>query len=215
MYPADWPSNRWLEFYARYFPAVEIDSTFYSAPSEAIARRWVEMTPAHFRFACKLPREITHQRRLRDCRAELTAFLQRARAARAEAARRPDSTAAFLRAEGRENRPFGISSRSCRRIFVSRSNFATPAGIGRTSFGCLEKHRLCWVWSDMSPLNERNQAPFEFQPITTDFLYLRLLGDALTKYDGSGQRIHRYGKLLWKREAALDSWALAHSAAPR
>ena len=27
-----WPSNRWLEFYARYFPAVEIDSTFYSAP---------------------------------------------------------------------------------------------------------------------------------------------------------------------------------------
>ncbi len=60
----------------------------------------------------------------------------------------------------------------------------------------------------MSRLNERNQAPFEFQPITTDFLYLRLLGDALTKYDANGQRIHRYGKLLWKREAALDSWAL-------
>ncbi len=60
----------------------------------------------------------------------------------------------------------------------------------------------------MSPLNERNQAPFEFQPITTDFLYLRLLGDAVTKYDANGRRIHRYGKLLWKREAALDSWAL-------
>ena len=60
----------------------------------------------------------------------------------------------------------------------------------------------------MSPLNERNQAPFEFQPITTDFLYLRLLGHALTKYDEDGKRIHRYGKLLWKREAALDSWAL-------
>ena len=29
-----------------------------------------------------------------------------------------------------------------------------------------------------------------------------------TKYDTNGQRIHRYGKLLWKREAALDSWAL-------
>ncbi len=60
----------------------------------------------------------------------------------------------------------------------------------------------------MSPLNERNQAPFEFQPITTDFLYLRLLGDSVTKYDGKGERMHRYGKLLWKREAALDSWAL-------
>ena len=54
LYPADWPSNRWLEFYARYFPAVEIDSTFYSAPSETVARRWVEMTPAHFRFSLQV-----------------------------------------------------------------------------------------------------------------------------------------------------------------
>src|SRR5256886_598763 len=76
LYPEDCPSNRWLEIYARYFPAVEIDSTFYSAPAEAVARRWVEMTPSHFRFTCKLPREITHERRLRDCRAELTAFLR-------------------------------------------------------------------------------------------------------------------------------------------
>ena len=72
----------------------------------------------------------------------------------------------------------------------------------------LEKHRVCWVWADTSPLNERNLAPFEFLPLTTDFLYLRLLGDAPTKYDGDGRRVHRYGKLLWKREAALESWAL-------
>src|SRR5207248_8607818 len=40
------------------------------------------------------------------------------------------------------------------------------------------------------------------------FLYLRLRGDYSTKYDRDGQHVHRYGKLLWKREAALDSWAL-------
>ena len=45
LYPADVPSNRWLEFYARYFPAVEIDSTFYSAPAEATARRIVALEP--------------------------------------------------------------------------------------------------------------------------------------------------------------------------
>ena len=72
----------------------------------------------------------------------------------------------------------------------------------------LEKHRVCWVWADTSPLNERNLAPFEFLPDTTDFLYLRLLGDYTTKYDRDGERVHRYGKLLWKREAALESWAL-------
>jgi uncharacterized protein YecE (DUF72 family) len=57
-------------------------------------------------------------------------------------------------------------------------------------------------------LNERNLAPFEFQPRTTDFLYVRLLGDYTTKYDRDGKHQHRYGKLLWKREAALESWAL-------
>lgn len=57
-------------------------------------------------------------------------------------------------------------------------------------------------------MNERNLAPFEFQPRTADFLYVRLLGDYSTKYDGDGKHLHRYGKLLWKREAALESWIL-------
>ncbi|MGI8435777.1 MAG: DUF72 domain-containing protein, partial [Chthoniobacterales bacterium] len=72
----------------------------------------------------------------------------------------------------------------------------------------LEKHRVCWVWADTSPLNERNLAPFELWPDTTDFLYLRLLGDYATKYNDAGAHVHLYGKLLWKREAALDSWAV-------
>jgi uncharacterized protein YecE (DUF72 family) len=74
-YPADLPPARWLEFYARYFPAVEIDSTFYKIPAEATIQRWAESTPASFRFACKLPREITHERMLRDCKTELLSFL--------------------------------------------------------------------------------------------------------------------------------------------
>jgi len=72
----------------------------------------------------------------------------------------------------------------------------------------VEKYRICWVWADTTPLNERNLAPFEFLPCTTDFLYLRLLGDYATKYDVDGGHIHRYGKLLWKREAALESWSV-------
>jgi uncharacterized protein YecE (DUF72 family) len=70
------PDSQWLEFYANHFPTVEIDSTFYAAPAENAIRRWVEITPATFRFTCKLPREITHACRLRDCRAELNSFLR-------------------------------------------------------------------------------------------------------------------------------------------
>jgi uncharacterized protein YecE (DUF72 family) len=207
LYPKDWPSNRWLEFYARHFPAVEIDSTFYSAPAEATARRWMEMTPAYFRFSCKLPREITHERRLRDCRMELAAFLQALEPMvsklRVVLIQLPPSFAP--KTDKIAFRDFVAQLPSDFRFAIE---FRHPGWHRPHFIHLLEKHRICWVWSDMSPLNERNQAPFEFQPITTDFLYLRLLGDALTKYDESGQRIHRYGKLLWKREAALDSWAL-------
>lgn len=207
LYPPDLPSNRWLEFYARYFPAVEIDSTFYSAPSPEIARRWLEMTPAHFCFACKLSREITHERRLRDCQTELTAFLcaleplapkLRVILIQLPPSYRPKEESAGLRkfvAQLPSDFRFAIEFRD--------------DGWHRPQFiHLLEKQRVCWVWSDMSPLNERNLAPFEFQPLTTNFLYLRLLGDNQTKYDENGGRVHRYGKLLWKREAALDSWAV-------
>src|SRR3989442_4089132 len=75
-YPADLPQARWLEFYSHYFPAVEIDSTFYRPPMEASRRPWVEHTPASFRFPCQLPKESTHSRRLRHCAADLAAFLR-------------------------------------------------------------------------------------------------------------------------------------------
>ena len=75
-YPADLPESRWLEFYANYFPAVEVDSTFHAAPAEDTVRRWVEMTPAAFRFTCKLPRQITHTCRLHNCAVELSSFLR-------------------------------------------------------------------------------------------------------------------------------------------
>jgi uncharacterized protein YecE (DUF72 family) len=206
-YPAELPADRWLEFYAHYFPAVEIDSTFYAAPSESTVRRWAESTPSGFRFACKLPREITHTRKLRDCASELTAFLHAmeplAPKLQVLLIQLPPS---FSPKDGR------LALRSflgqLPRDFRFAIEFRNSAWHRPQIIRLLEKHRVCWVWADTSPLNERNLAPFEFLPRTTDFLYLRLLGDYQTKYDHDGQHVHRYGKLLWKREAALDSWAL-------
>jgi uncharacterized protein YecE (DUF72 family) len=53
-----------LQRYAGRFGAVEINSTFYRPHRAGTLARWVETTPADFRFAVKLPRTITHERRL-------------------------------------------------------------------------------------------------------------------------------------------------------
>jgi uncharacterized protein YecE (DUF72 family) len=206
-YPPDLPDSQRLEFYANYFPAVEIDSTFYAAPAEAAARRWIEITPSTFRFTCKLPREITHLRCLRDCKAELDSFLKAVEPLASKLQviliQLPPS---FTPKEGR------LALRKFVQQLPRDFRFAIEfrhAGWHRPQIiRLLEKYRICWVWADTTPLDERNLAPFEFLPCTTDFLYVRLLGDYATKYNVDGEQLHRYEKLLWKREAALESWSL-------
>jgi uncharacterized protein YecE (DUF72 family) len=206
-YPHDLPESHWLEFYAGHFPAVEVDSTFHGAPTEATVRRWVETTPANFRFTCKLPRQITHICRLRDCAAELISFL------RAIELLEPKLQVILIQlppsltpADGKHAlRKFLVQLPRDFRFAIEFRH----AGWHRPQFiRLVEKYRVCWAWADTTSLSERNLAPFEFLPCTTDFLYLRLLGDYATKYDVDGGHIHRYGKLLWKREAALESWSL-------
>lgn len=62
-YPQSLPRNRWLEFYARHFPAVEIDSSFYRVPSVRTLEHWSTMTGPSFRFCPKLPRTLSHEKR--------------------------------------------------------------------------------------------------------------------------------------------------------
>ncbi|MEU8288261.1 DUF72 domain-containing protein [Micromonospora sp. NPDC048905] len=49
---ADNPEKR-LAYYARKFPLVEVDATYYSPPAEATARLWAERTPDGFTFNIK------------------------------------------------------------------------------------------------------------------------------------------------------------------
>lgn len=55
-----------LERYAAVFNGVEINSTFYRHHQRKTFERWASTVPEHFRFAAKIPREITHEARLRN-----------------------------------------------------------------------------------------------------------------------------------------------------
>ncbi len=63
-YPSYIERSRWIEFYASRFPAVEVDSTFYSMPSADAVNRWNDLTPENFTFTFKVPRIITHEKQL-------------------------------------------------------------------------------------------------------------------------------------------------------
>src|SRR6266568_1626692 len=67
-YPPDLPMQDWLAYYARYFPTVEINRSFYRLPTYDQFRAWAEQTSSHpgFLFAVKASRYITHMKKLKD-----------------------------------------------------------------------------------------------------------------------------------------------------
>ena len=74
-FPAD---GSHLERYAARFAAVEINSSFHHPHRPATYARWAAAVPAGFRFCAKLPKAITHERRLRDADEALATFLAEA-----------------------------------------------------------------------------------------------------------------------------------------
>ncbi len=64
-----------LAAYASWCNAVEGNTTFYAVPSASTVASWSDQAPPDFRFCFKLPRSITHDRRLRNVDDELQRFL--------------------------------------------------------------------------------------------------------------------------------------------
>ena len=64
-----------LRAYATWCNAVEGNTTFYATPALGTVRSWAEQTAPDFRFVLKLPKAITHERRLADVADPLRAFL--------------------------------------------------------------------------------------------------------------------------------------------
>jgi uncharacterized protein YecE (DUF72 family) len=76
-YPDRLPPEKRLEFYARHFPTVEINATFYRLPSEHAVKLWRDEVPDEFEFAVKGSQFITHYRRLKDAEQSLQVFFDR------------------------------------------------------------------------------------------------------------------------------------------
>ncbi|MFW7269634.1 DUF72 domain-containing protein [Gluconacetobacter sp. Hr-1-5] len=70
------PAGTHLERYGARFPAVEITSSFYRPHRRTTYARWAASVPPTFRFSVKLPRAITHERRMIDCRELIERFAE-------------------------------------------------------------------------------------------------------------------------------------------
>ena len=182
------PADR-LARYARFFPLVEIDRTFYGPPRTSEIDRWISQTPETFRFTAKVPRQITHDARLQgpDALRQLEAFLK-------TISRLGDRLGAVVLQLGPgfqfPRDADGLSSALHRLPSIAPQSlrvaieFRHPSWIEVPEIEArLREARVAWVWNDWDPgpnpwasMPRAIDAPQAFRK-TADFAYLRLTGD--------------------------------------
>ncbi len=206
-YPEHLGANHWLEFYSHFFDSVEIDSTFYAIPRPGVAAHWLEVTPDNFVFSVKLPRAITHERKLHDSALLMKEFLCAIEPLLPKLGAILVQLPPYFTLKYDEPvlREF---IHHLPREFRFAIEFRDPSWHMPRITHLLEQAGICWVWADATSLELASQGAFELLPRTTDFLYIRLLGDLTTKYRGDGSRVHRYKGLLWPRGGSLESWTM-------
>lgn len=73
-YPKGLPQRLWLDYYCQHFNTLELNVTFYRFPQLSFLQNWYQKTPAHFAFAVKAPRLITHYKKFDDTGSLLNDF---------------------------------------------------------------------------------------------------------------------------------------------
>lgn len=73
-YPEDLPSKDYLKYYSGHLNSVEINSTFYRRPRPTTIQKWYDESPEDFRFFIKVHKYFSHNKRMQDCKEELTVF---------------------------------------------------------------------------------------------------------------------------------------------
>ena len=193
-YPSnmDNSSSDWLKFYSSVFDYVEIDSSFYRTPNVFTVKNWFKKTPENFKFTAKFPKVITHDKRLKDVSKELRYFFQAMLPLK-------DKTLALLIqlppslkiVEGIQNLRELVPELDNRFRYAievrDRSWFQDLA------YNFFADNNICMAWSQLAELRT---PPI----VTTDFLYLRFIGDR-TIHDED------FGKIQKDRVMEMKTWA--------
>lgn len=189
-YPPRTPASKQLEFYSRVFDTVELDTTFYGSPRPAAVKSWFDATPPEFIFAAKMPKIITHDRRLVDAEADLVDFLTAVQMLDSKLGpilvQLPPS---FTTAEWSSLSSFLDILPEEFRYAVE---FRHPSWIKGEAVQLLSEHEIAWAVIDLHDMPRTVQ-------VTTDFTYVRWLGRRAD--------VKRLDRIQLDRSADLDRWA--------
>jgi uncharacterized protein YecE (DUF72 family) len=198
LYPSGTPRADMLGLYGRVFSTVEVDSTFYAIPPEPVVRAWREKVPADFKFALKVPQQVTHESRLVGVEDVLTKFLNRVE-------QLGDRLGPLLL----QLPPDFVPSEPARAVFAKfvrdlsglhqwAVEFRDAGWITRETLSLLAQAGIALTLTEGRWIRRDWMLKLAEQP-TADFAYVRWLGP--------DRRITNFGEVQVAREDELDAWA--------
>lgn len=190
-YPRGLGSKNYLRYYSQVFDFVEIDSSFYNLPTPLMSTRWGKMTPDNFRFAAKVPKAVTHDKRLGQGSDDVLYYFHRAMSPLAGKLdclllQLPPSLTMREGLKKLQNLPFD-----------NRFRYAVEARhkswFDDEVYSFLKKNDICLAWSQLAEI----QTP---PIVTTDFVYLRFIGDRSIPEE-------EFGRIQKDRDKEMNYWA--------
>jgi uncharacterized protein YecE (DUF72 family) len=208
-YPPGIKSSDYLSYYATRFDALEIDATFYRTPAASTVRNWAAKTPENFQFALKAPQEITHERLLVDAESAMKEFLQATKPLGKKLAiillQFPYfSRNAFAGPTEFLNRlkPFlaGLPAEPRFAVEIRNSQWFGPL-----LFEILQEQNVALALIDHPWMPRPNELQARPEVITTDFTYVRWLGDR----KAIEEQTKVWDKTIIDRRGELEAWVEA------
>lgn len=212
-YPRGTLPGDFLAYYATQFSTVEADNTYYRIPSRSLVAGWEKKTPPGFILSAKFPRSIVHGGDEATPRADkiltpgpdVEAFLE------------------AMRGLGKKCGPLVLQF-----PYFNKKAFASPGPfferldeflgtlpkdfrygvelrnktwISDPLLDILKKHRTALVLVDINYMP--HPADWKVDPITTDFTYIRLIGDR----KAIEATTETWDKIVMDRTDQLRRWA--------
>ena len=201
-------SGDYLRYYSTRFDTVEVDSTFYRCQTVEAVHNWALKTPPGFIFSLKIPQTITHQKILVDCEKECEEFV---------------STAQVL---GEKLGPMVFQFPYFNKdVFNSPVQFLDrlkpffkklPRGGGykfaveirnkgwltKRFADLLKENNVALVLQDHSLMPSAERVFSTIDPVTADFVYIRLLGDR----KAIEAKTTVWNQVVEDRTASMTSW---------
>jgi len=206
-YPEGLKPADFLSHYATQFDTVEIDSTYYRTPSATTVRGWEAKTPPGFLFAAKVPQTITHEHVLVDCDEEFQGFVERMQLLGEKLGILLLQFPYFNKIAFASVDPFLARLGPFLKRLPDGVRFALEVRnknwLGQKLYDLLGEHRVALALIDHPWMPRPSQLFVPADPITTDFSYIRWLGDR----KGIEEITKSWDKTVVDRTSELTEWA--------